>query len=176
MADLLPQFDVETAHAIAIAAPPAVVYENARNLDLSGSAVARVLFALRCMPGTGLQIDGLRSTGFKLLRDEPGRGFVLGLIGQFWTLRGGLLDFQPADFGKLAAPGYAKAVWSFEAAGAGQRTILTTITRVQCQDAVSRRRFRRYWRVIGPFSGIIRRVALRTVREKSEAAAMAVPH
>jgi hypothetical protein len=34
-------------------------------------------------------------------------------------------------------------------------------TRVALTDAASLRRFRRYWMVIGPFSGLLRRVALR---------------
>lgn len=40
-----------------------------------------------------------------------------------------------------------------------------TETRVQCLDTASRRSFRRYWRVVGPFSGLIRWVMLRAVRE-----------
>jgi hypothetical protein len=36
-------------------------------------------------------------------------------------------------------------------------------TRVALTDEQSRRRFRRYWLLIGPFSALIRRLALRQV-------------
>ena len=169
LADALPEFDVETAYSIRIAAPAAKVYDVARTLDLSSSPVVRILFALRGMPKSGVRVAGLEGVGFKVLRDEPGRGFVLGLIGRFWTLGGDLQDFDPREFGQFSSPGYAKGIWSFEASDAPGGTILTTTTRVRCMDAESRRRFRRYWFVIGPFSGLIRRVALRIVKKKAEA-------
>src|SRR5664279_670006 len=40
-------------------------------------------------------------------------------------------------------------------------SILTVETRVAITDDESRRRFRRYWLLIGPFSSLIRRMALR---------------
>ena len=66
-------------------------------------------------------------------------------------------------------PGYAKVVWSFrlEATGDG-RTQLWTETRVRCLDPDSERRFRRYWRVGGPFSGLIRLAMLRAVKREAE--------
>lgn len=171
LAEALPEFDVETSHSIHISAAPVKAYEVARKLDFSSSKVVRILFALRCMPAAGLSVSGLEKIGFKVLHDDPGRGFVVGLIGQFWTMRGGLRDFAPDEFQQIHLPGYAKAIWSFEAADDSEGTILTTTTRVHCQDAESLRRFRRYWRVIGPFSGVIRQVALRIVKENAEAAA-----
>jgi hypothetical protein len=39
---------------------------------------------------------------------------------------------------------------------------------VLCLDARSRRSFRIYWRVIGPFRGLIRRLMLRRIRRAAE--------
>ena len=50
-------------------------------------------------------------------------------------------------------PGWAKMVVNFRASG-GE---LTTETRVLLTDERSRRAFRRYWLLIRPFSGLIRR-------------------
>ena len=47
-------------------------------------------------------------------------------------------------------------------------TRLSTETRVRCSEDASRRRFRLYWAVIAPFSGLIRREVLRTIRHEAE--------
>jgi hypothetical protein len=44
---------------------------------------------------------------------------------------------------------------------------LTTETRVQLTDANARRAFRRYWLVIRPFSGLIRRAWLRAIAQRA---------
>jgi hypothetical protein len=48
-------------------------------------------------------------------------------------------------------------------------TVLSTETRVLATDAAARRRFRRYWLAIRPFSGLIRRVWLRAIKRRAEA-------
>jgi hypothetical protein len=69
----------------------------------------------------------------------------------------------------FATPGYAKAAWNFllsPQADGGTR--LVTETRVYCLDNASRRLFRRYWFFIKPFSGWIRKEALRAIKRKAE--------
>ena len=46
---------------------------------------------------------------------------------------------------------------------------LTTETTVFAADAASRRRFRPYWLVIRPFSGLVRRLWLRAIKRRAEA-------
>ncbi|MDD7942989.1 SRPBCC family protein, partial [Actinomycetospora lutea] len=68
---------------------------------------------------------------------------------------------SPGDFAAFAAPGYVKIVLSVRAVPQGpDAAVLTVETRVAATDAASARRFRRYWRAIGPFSELIRRIAL----------------
>ena len=40
---------------------------------------------------------------------------------------------------------------------------MSTETRVLCADAAALRSFRRYWLVVGPFSGLIRILMLRAI-------------
>jgi hypothetical protein len=47
---------------------------------------------------------------------------------------------------------------------------LTTETRVHVADPRSRRKFARYWRVVGPFSGLTRILVLRAAKRRAEAA------
>ena len=66
------------------------------------------------------------------------------------------------------APLIDELMWDFRVMpepGAGTR--LSTETRILCTDAASRRSVRRYWRVIRPFSGLIRIVLLRAVAREA---------
>ena len=51
----------------------------------------------------------------------------------------------------------------------GEATRVTTETRVLCADD-ARPKFRLYWMLIRPFSGLLRRFMLRAIRQEAEAA------
>jgi len=52
---------------------------------------------------------------------------------------------------------------------AGGRSTIVTETRIVCTDADARRKFRLYWRLVGPFSALIRRILLRSIKGDAEA-------
>ncbi|HEX8694228.1 MAG TPA: hypothetical protein VF746_17540 [Longimicrobium sp.] len=176
--DWMPAYDVVERHATAVAAPRERVWTAVRTLDLARSPVVRVLFALRSLPGLfagrgrrralGVTMDGLLRSGFVLLDERPGEEVVLGLVGRFWRAAGGIVRVTPAELRAFDRPGYAVAAWNFTLADEGGRVRLATETRVRCTDEASRRRFRRYWRLVGPFSGLIRVEMLRTLRRAAE--------
>jgi hypothetical protein len=184
--DWLPSFDVSASYAARVAAPPEWVYACLRTADLSRWGLARALVALRTLPALAvapreswprlverrrrpLTLDALLAGGFVLLGERPGEELVLGTVGQFWRARGGPSVTSAEIFRNPAPPGTAKAAWSFSVrALAGGATELRTETRVACADAATRGRFRAYWAVIGPFSGLIRREMLAAVRDAAE--------
>jgi hypothetical protein len=174
----MPEFDVSERHAVAVAAPAAIAYEAVRRVDLAKSRPIRALFAVRGLPlrlrarrnrPGSLGVDDLLRAGFVLLDEEPGVEIVLGAAGRFWTPSGGLRRMDASEFGEPAVPGEARAVWSFRV---GPRrdggSWVVTETRVRCPDERTRRRFILYWGVIGPFSGWIRRSALRLIKSDAE--------
>lgn len=168
--ELLPDFDVESRHQVDVAAPAEVVYREARRLDMSSSWVIRVLFRLRGMPKSALNAEGLARIRFKPLIEEPPIGFVFGVVGQFWSPTGRLLDFEPKEFRQVERPGFAKAVWSFDVQPRSSvSTLLRTTTRVACMGPEAKRSFMRYWTFVGPVSGIIRMKVLRLVKDSAEA-------
>ena len=66
-------------------------------------------------------------------------------------------------------PGAAQAAWNFAIRPlVGNKTVLTTETRVRCVDPAGRWRFRIYWAFIRPFSGLIRLVMLRAIKRDAE--------
>jgi hypothetical protein len=162
--EFLPRYDVAERHATEVRAPIERVWEAIGDLDMSQSPVIRGLFRLRGMP-PAFTLRGLQGVGFVLLGEEPNREIVLGLVGKFWTPTGDLQRVDVEGFRAFNKEGYAKTVWNFALAPQADGTVrVTTETRVLCLDERSRRRFRLYWRVVGPFSGWIRRQALRIIK------------
>jgi len=107
--------------------------------------------------------------GFIPLGETPSQETLLGAVGKFWTRTADLQRLAPASFREFDRAGYAKAAWNFALhEQSGGVTRLTTETRIYCTDPQSRRRFRLYWSVIGPFSAWIRRETLRILKERLE--------
>jgi hypothetical protein len=103
------------------------------------------------------------------MRAAPG---LLRLL-QRWTPRGDVHRLSPGEFLAFATPGTARAAWGFRIDAVGGGTELSTETRIACVDRRSRNLFRWYWMVIGPFSGLIRRQALRLIRQTPKQACSA---
>lgn len=165
----LPDYQFRHRHERTIGAPADRVFESVRRLDLGASPAVRWLLRLRGMPAEAVRLDGLLRLGFIELGAVPGRELLLGLVGRFWTLRGGLLRLDPDGFRRFRHDGYAKAVWSFELEPAAAReTRLASETRVLCLGAAAERAFRRYWLVVRPFSAFTRRHALRQIQRQAE--------
>jgi hypothetical protein len=184
----LPTFDHSERHETLVHATPADVFAALRRAGLRSGPIIRALFALRSVPGLlvapratlrrfhggdrgrPVTIDGITRAGFFVLDEEPGRELVIGTIGRFWQPSGGMRPTRPEEFDGFAEPGWAKAAWNFAVApGPGETTVLSTETRIACTDDRSRRRFRWYWAVVRPFSGLIRIEMLRIVRREAEA-------
>jgi hypothetical protein len=111
-------------------------------------------------------------SGFGILADEP-EEIVLGVTGKFWRPTGNLSPFKREDFDRPVPVGLARAVWNFRLKeDRTGLTILSTETRVVCGDDDSRRKFRRYWFLVRPFSGLIRLLMLRAVKRACRKAAL----
>ncbi len=164
----LPRYDVRAQYGIDIQAPLPRVYEAARSLDLGSSWIARGLFRLRGLPETNLTLEGMVKWGFVMLAEDAEREIVLGLIGRFWTRSPQIQSLPSEEFVDFNQPGLAKAVMNLAFFPGADGTVrLTTETRVYCLGEASRRSFRRYWRLIGPFSRLIRKEWLRSIKRRS---------
>jgi hypothetical protein len=174
----LPTYDMVEHHEVHVDAPVERAYRAVKELDLARSPVVMALLALRGLPAlfTGavkprrrIGLDEIRRTGFVLLGEEPDRELVLGVVGKFWHVTSGIHWIEPDEFVGFDEPGFAKGAWNFvvtERAGGGSTVV--TETRVACTDDDSRRKFGWYWRLVGPFSALIRRVLLRGIKRDAE--------
>lgn len=163
---VLPEWHFRERHTTRVDAVPERVFAAVREVTLAEMGVFRVLAWLR---GIRVPVDrpvvevAVTGSTWRVLADQPRQELVLGAIGQPWRLRGG--ESPTDDFAEFDSAGYAKMAINWRLEG----TTLSTETRVFLTDAASRTSFRRYWLVIRPFSGLIRRVWLRAIRRRAEA-------
>ena len=172
--DFLPVYEFSERHSLAIDAPAGRIDEAFRAVSISDIPLARALWWVRRLgrpygdstkPFVGGDLPGVT------LDDVAGEGVVLGLTGQFWRVLGGARDpaspTTPDEFAAYARADTCKAVVDFRV---GPKS-LSTETRVHVADPDARRKFRRYWFVVRPFSGLIRILLLRAAQRRAEAVA-----
>jgi hypothetical protein len=175
-----PDPDVFEVHAIDVAAPPDAVYRALWTVDFGNSPIISGLLALRSLPSLirtrgplrdrTLTLRTIMDAGFGRLAEEPDRELVLGVSGRFWRVTGNLEPFSREAFSEAVPAGMARGVWNFMVVPRGERgTVLSTETRVTCGDRASWFKFRLYWVIIRPFSGLIRIIMLRAIRRTAEA-------
>jgi hypothetical protein len=177
---LFPQYDFNEVHRVRVPVAPAEALNAAREATPGEMPLVRLLFLLRSVPAlltTGRRLPSAKSVslldqmvefGFVPLASSDDE-IVLGFVGQPWKLRGGSMPRleSPADWAAFDEPGYVKAVMNFRVEPADGGSIVETETRIRVTDADSRRSFARYWRLIRPGSGAVRRSWLRAIRRRA---------
>lgn len=179
---IMPAYNFHERHEIAIQAPPERVRQALGQVSFADIGVVRTLGTIRgiamghvraarpAQPASPavpiVEMIESRHTDFFPLDDTP-REFVFGLAGQPWNNVG--VRLTPEEFRNWAPPHSVKVAANFliEDAGNG-RSRLITETRVAASDASARNRMARYWALIYPGSGMIRRSLLYAIRERAE--------
>ncbi len=178
--DFVPAYQFAEFHTVRIKAPRERVFAAIRDVTANEITLFRTLTWIRRFGRSGPEsilnaspdkplLDVALRTGFMKLAEEPDREIVVGtLVG---APKGTRLkkDPTPDDFKALHAPGFALAALNFRLEDAAHReTVLTTETRVYATDALTRKKFGAYWRVIYPGSALIRVMWLRAIRKRAE--------
>jgi hypothetical protein len=176
----LPRYDIAEVHRTRVAAPAAVTYEAARRLDLQQSGVIHAIFRGRELmlrstaPPRPRQplVSELRSLGWGVLEEVPGRQVVLGSVTQPWKADVAFGSVPRAAYADWDTAGYVKIVVTLAVDSLGLReSEFRTETRALATDAESRAKFRRYWAVFSPGILLIRTQALQLVRRDAERSA-----
>ena len=157
--DVLPTYDWHELHAIELPCAPERGFDAVWDVPVGSDPLVRLLLRAR-----GLSAD--RTLGELL---SGGRGFqlvartrteiVAAASGTPWRPGGGL---RPLD---EAGPGTVRVAIDIRAQPVGHAHChVSTETRIAAVDDDARRAFGRYWRIVGPFSGLIRRRWLEAAR------------
>jgi hypothetical protein len=176
--EFLSDYHFNEIHSTRMRATPESALSAARAVTAREVPVIVALMALRRLPGRllgrgapardGAILEGFVRGGFAVLADRPDE-LVVGGVGRFWQVSGGVRRVTAEEFAAFAEPGYVRTAFNMHARPApGGGTILTTETRIQATDEQARRSFRRYWLVIHPGSAAIRRAWLRAIRRRAE--------
>ena len=186
----LPTFDAAHVCEMSVGAPPETAYAAIRETDLR-DPVVDFLFALRELPlrlarrlraeapppppvpqrvtlGDIAQIG----PGFIRLAEEPGTELVIGAAGRFWRNDYGARPVSAAEFISFLEPGNAKLAISLAVRPAGRGSIVRYEARTATTDAVARRKFGIYWRLIVPGVALVMRRALLRIKAEAERRAL----
>ena len=171
--DVLPAWDWRSAHGTRVEASPeraaAAVRElSGRDLPVTG-ALMRVRALGRRTFDNRPTVEAMTKIGLATLVDER-YVVVLGGVLSPWRVRGGHRSIASADeLRAFAEPGWVRVATAFTVTPEREGCRVRTETRIVATDDTARRRFGRYWRLIGPFSSITRREMLAAIRRRAEA-------
>ena len=174
----MPSFDVVERHQTAVLAPAAVTLEAAKDMPLLSMPGVRAIFKgreliLGATPDTQDRPTGLiaemRSLGWGVLAEVPGREIVVGAVTKPWESNVTFRAIPPDDFATFKEPGYVRIAWTLRADPIdARRSVFRTETRAAATDADARAKFRWYWSFLSPGIFLIRRLSLRPLRAEAE--------
>ncbi|GAC1392337.1 MAG: hypothetical protein NVSMB31_10340 [Vulcanimicrobiaceae bacterium] len=175
----MPECDVASRHELFVAADRERVYESIMHADFRNSWIIRTLLAIRSLParltsahkhtaGLPLSVGAMAGSGFVILGESPPDELVIGIAGRPWKPAGELRHLDTDGWLAYDEPNTARAVWQFSCEPREGGTLLSTQTRVRCNSDKARASFLPYWRIVGPFSGIIRNQILSIIKHTAE--------
>lgn len=163
----LPNYTFAETHSVLIKAPQIKCYQEMFELDLSQIWIVKVLFKLRRLPVKAQKFsDFTHKMNFTLLEENPFSEFILG----FGVNNDGIQQINDNEqFITDDVSWFNKIVWSFEFIPiTDEQTKVITITRIKNTTLKAKIQFSVYWFFIRPFSGLIRKKALKKLKRDIE--------
>ncbi len=176
--EVIPEYEVVERHGIRVAAPLAIAFEAACEMNLQQSAIIRAIFRTRelflgSQTEREVRPQGLAQQagtwGWGVLAEQPGREIVFGGVTQPWLASPAFRALPPDEFHGFHEPGFVKIAWTLRADPIdATNSIVRTETRAVTTDPISRAKFRWYWSLVMPGTALIRRMGLRLVKGDAE--------
>lgn len=181
--EFLPKYDFHEVHTVIINAPPEKVYAATKDLLPSElSPLVHLMFLIRDLParliGKSTLVAPLKKDTKPFLAQLLERGFILlsdtdqeivfGAIGQFWKPAYDIKVIEPQAFLDFNRTDYIKVAANLAIQAEGDKTFLSTQTRIWAPDEKTRRNFAIYWRIIELGSDWIRVMWLNAIKRRAE--------
>lgn len=189
MDNVLADYDFNEVHSIQINASAHITFDCIKEITPSEiSWIMRFLLGLRSLPEKlfGRQeislsreeplLKQFSAGNFTILAESEPREIVLGMvipgkIGRVWQKSSALFtaDARARDFSTFDQPGFIRVAMNLLIESTGPDHV-SVCTETRCRATSSRALadFTPYWRLIRPFSGLIRLVWLRGIKRKAE--------
>lgn len=174
--DTMPEYQFYERHSLRIHARPEQVMQAVRESRFRDLKSIGTLMKIRAA-ALRIHDDGSSLQDRQVLEAFSASGYAMGGTDHEIVMCGGanVLEKRPLQVRTLKEcadyrePGALKVAFDFRAedAGGGWSTV-TTETRVVALDDATRRGMGRYWRLIVPGSGLLRRQWLDSIRKRSE--------
>ena len=178
--DFLPEYDFSERHAVNVHATPEQTAAALRQVTFDDIKVFDALMRIRAAagghfrtgpsPGQRRVLDALSNpgSGFFPLHDD-GREIVMCMAGRPWKSEPKPRMRAANDFAVFNAPGSVKIAFNLlvQEGDPGWSRVVTE-TRVRATDDAARSIMARYWRLICPGTGMIRRMWLNAMRDRAE--------
>lgn len=188
--DLLPEYNFTEIHHNKVKASTEAVYRAAVEITpVEINFIMRLLFFLSDLPERAVGrkasmtdkrrplLQEMLQSGFTLLAEQEPHEIVFGLvvpgnIGRFWQ-KSSAQNIVPADAGEFLAfnnPDYLLVVGNILVGDMDESGMvdISTESRTRALSRRSYKKFIPYWRIIRPFSGLIRRLWLRGIKRRAE--------
>ncbi len=184
----IPQYDHAIVYSQVFRAPPQKCFEALVSMDILQIPVIRLLMRARLLPQrvadavwrrgaearevswpATFRVRDLGAVGWIKLGERPGAELVFGVVGKPWqpASRSWQSAAAAEQFAGFDEPGFAKIAESTRVDPYGDRfSIVTVESRVALTDEDSRRRFRRYWLMMGPFMKLMRPTIMRALERQ----------
>lgn len=167
--DFMPTFEFGDVQKADVKAATQTVFRAVKTFDLAESTTVRWLFKARGIPTDNLTLKDFEKANLKVLAEKPDGEIVLGLVGEFKTLTGGLVNLSPDKFRTFNDPGFIKAVWNFAVADLGNgKTRVTTEIRITGTDAGSTAKVKNVWGLLKPPTAMISKEILKLIKKQAE--------
>lgn len=188
--EILPEYDFTEVHTIGVKADLETVFSAIMETTPAEiSSIMRFLFFLRSLPEKAVgrkdmtmnsrepMLSSMLNDGFTKLAEENSREVVFGLIvpgkiGRVWCKSSNLEVpvSNTREFFDFNHPGYLHVVANLLVEDTGKPGLVTirTESRTRALSDQARKNFTPYWRIIRPFSGLIRRLWLRGIKRRAE--------
>ena len=167
--EVLPHYDVSSSYSIRVRAKDDRVYQVLEQ-GIPTGAFTRTLMALRRLPKLFQRSEcETVDQPFYRLKQLKNKELVIGIIGQFWKPVATIVPVRSLEeFLQFNREGYCKAALNLRIVPkSSEECVITTETRV-LSFGQAKTHFVIYWRLIKPFSGIIRLEILRKIKKLAE--------
>jgi len=172
----MPTYHFAMRHSRLIDASPEATWQALHEISLKDMAIGRVLSTLRSLPIRLLKRDTSKIVSRDLpflsrppvpvLIDDGPRRLILAGMRKPWQLGGGPPPIGAPDLQTFAAfdePGWTKLALEYRLDPHENSTRLTMETRVWATDERTLRAFGRYWLLVRPSGGVLRRSMLKQI-------------